>query len=176
MPLPENGRHGGARWGPPCWGRRRGTGRTGGAWSSSGHSVRGLPSGKLQKIFMCFLVFLKPGMLWREIIMKVIFVIKCIWEIRTDNPSLAVKILNVTHRPILPSQKAWLEMASDYHSRIFTTLLPQIFLVNFCILCSMPSYKHSFSWRALTMHVWAKVASTPSNGKDKGRLLRAARL
>ena len=26
---------------------------------------------------------------------------KCIWEIRTDNPSLAVKILNATPRPIL---------------------------------------------------------------------------
>ena len=37
---------------------------------------------------------------------------KFIW-IRTDNPSLAVKILNVTPRPILPSQKAWLVMASE---------------------------------------------------------------
>ena len=30
---------------------------------------------------------------------------KCIWEIRTDNPSLAVKFLNGTPRPILPSQR-----------------------------------------------------------------------
>ena len=37
--------------------------------------------------------------------MKVIFFKKCIWEIRNDNPSLAVKILNVTPRPILPSQR-----------------------------------------------------------------------
>ena len=43
------------------------------------------------------------------------FVGKCIWEIRTDNPSLAVTTLNVTPRPILPSQKDWLEMASDNH-------------------------------------------------------------
>ena len=34
-----------------------------------------------------------------------VFFLKCIWEIRTDNPSLAVKILNVTPRPILPNQK-----------------------------------------------------------------------
>ena len=33
-------------------------------------------------------------------------------EIRTDKPSLAVKILN-TPRPILPSQKAWFEMTID---------------------------------------------------------------
>ena len=31
----------------------------------------------------------------------------------TDNPSLAVKILNGTPRPNLTSQKAWLERASD---------------------------------------------------------------
>ena len=37
-----------------------------------------------------------------------------------DNPSLAVKILNDTPRPNVPSQKAWLEIASDNHSRIFT--------------------------------------------------------
>ena len=30
---------------------------------------------------------------------------KCIKEIRTDNPSLALTILNVTPRLILPSQK-----------------------------------------------------------------------
>ena len=60
---------------------------------------------------------------------------KCIWEIRTDNPSLAVKILNGTPRPIVPSQKAWLEIASDNHSRIFTTLLPQIFFSLICLLC-----------------------------------------
>ena len=42
--------------------------------------------------------------------MQVIFFVwKCIWEIRTDNPSLALKILNGTPRPILPSQKAWLK-------------------------------------------------------------------
>ena len=51
--------------------------------------------------------------------------LKCISEIRTDNPSLAVKILNGTPRPNVPNQKAWLEKASDNHSRIFTTLLPQ---------------------------------------------------
>ena len=33
------------------------------------------------------------------------FFLKCIWEIRTDNPSLAVKILNDTPRPNVPSQK-----------------------------------------------------------------------
>ena len=54
--------------------------------------------------------------------LKVIFFIflKCIWEIRTDNPSLAVKILIDTPRPNVPSQKAWVEIASDNHSRIFT--------------------------------------------------------
>ena len=30
---------------------------------------------------------------------------KCIWENRTDNPSLAVKILNVTPRPTLPGER-----------------------------------------------------------------------
>ena len=50
-----------------------------------------------------------------------IFFGKCNWEIRTDNPSLAVKILNDTPRPNVPSQKAWLKIASDNHSRIFTT-------------------------------------------------------
>ena len=44
---------------------------------------------------------------------------------RTGNHSLAMKILNATPRPILPSLKAWLEMASDNHSQIFTTLLQQ---------------------------------------------------
>ena len=34
-----------------------------------------------------------------------IFFRKCIWEIRTDNPSLAVEILNGTPRPNMPSQK-----------------------------------------------------------------------
>ena len=53
--------------------------------------------------------------------LNVIFIFwKCIWEIRSDNPSLAVKILNDTPRPNVPSQKAWLEIASDNHSRIFT--------------------------------------------------------
>ena len=33
------------------------------------------------------------------------YFLKCIWKIRTDNPSLAVKILNGTLKPILPSQK-----------------------------------------------------------------------
>ena len=37
--------------------------------------------------------------------MKVIFFRKFIWEIRTDNTSLDVKILNVTHRPILPRER-----------------------------------------------------------------------
>ena len=36
-------------------------------------------------------------------------------KIRTGNPSLAVKILNDTPKPILPSQKAWLEMATDLY-------------------------------------------------------------
>ena len=40
----------------------------------------------------------------RERLMKVIF----FWEIRTDNPSLAGKILNDTPRLILPIIKAWL--------------------------------------------------------------------
>ena len=53
---------------------------------------------------------------------------KCIWEIRTDNPSRE----NLECYPLdLPSQKAWLEMASDNQSRIFTTLLPQNFLSQF---------------------------------------------
>ena len=30
---------------------------------------------------------------------------KYIWEIRTDNPSLTVKILNATSRPILETQR-----------------------------------------------------------------------
>ena len=30
---------------------------------------------------------------------------KCTWEIRTDHPSLAVKILNGTPTPILPSRE-----------------------------------------------------------------------
>ena len=43
--------------------------------------------------------FYNPGMppykvIYGEKFMKVIF-FKCIWEIRTDNPSLAVKSLNV---------------------------------------------------------------------------------
>ena len=38
------------------------------------------------------------------------------------------QIMNSTPRPILPSQKAWLEMASDNHFRVFKTLLPQNFL------------------------------------------------
>ena len=42
---------------------------------------------------------------------------------RFEPTTPAVKILNVTPRPILPSLKAWLEVASDNHSRIFTTLL-----------------------------------------------------
>ena len=45
---------------------------------------------------------------------------KCIWEIRTDNPSLAVKILNGTPRPTLPSEKAWLEIARYYIEMIFS--------------------------------------------------------
>ena len=51
----------------------------------------------------------------REKLIKVIFC-KYIWEIRTGNPSLAGKILNGTPRPILPRQKAWLEITSDNHS------------------------------------------------------------
>ena len=49
-------------------------------------------------------------------------------------------------RPILPSQKAWLEMASDNNSRIFTNLLPRNILVEFFVycVCPQPSYKHSF--------------------------------
>ena len=31
--------------------------------------------------------------------------LKCIWENRTDNPSLAVKILNGTPRPTLPRER-----------------------------------------------------------------------
>ena len=52
----------------------------------------------------------------------VLFFWKCIWEIRTDNPSQAVEVLNGTPRPIVPSQKAWLDIASDNHSRIFTEI------------------------------------------------------
>ena len=58
--------------------------------------------------------------------MKVILK-KNIWEIRTGNPSLAVKIINVTPRPILPSQKAWKEIAN--HSRFFTPSFPHYVLV-----------------------------------------------
>ena len=47
--------------------------------------------------------------------------------------------MNGSPRPILPSQKAWLEIASDNHSWIFTTLLPKNFCcLIFCILC-MPT-------------------------------------
>ena len=59
-------------------------------------------------------------------LMKVMF-LKCIWEIRTSNPSLAVEILNVNPRPILPSQKAWLEMASDNHLEFEQPSSPRIF-------------------------------------------------
>ena len=55
----------------------------------------------------------------KERLIKVNF-LNCIWEIRAGNPSLVVKIFNVTHRPILPSQYASMEMASDSHSRFFT--------------------------------------------------------
>ena len=38
--------------------------------------------------------------------LNVIFIFwKCIWEIRTNNPSLAVKILNATPRPILEIER-----------------------------------------------------------------------
>ena len=46
-------------------------------------------------------------------------------------PILAVKTLNCTPRPNVPSQKAWLEIASGNHSRIFTTLLPDCFFYSF---------------------------------------------
>ena len=46
------------------------------------------------------------------------------------DPSLAVKILNDPPRPNVPSQKAWLEIASDNHARIFPTLLPQPVFIN----------------------------------------------
>ena len=73
--------------------------------------------------------------------MKVIF-LKCIWEIQTGNPSLAMKILNGTPRPNVPSQKAWLEIASDNHSRIFTTLLPQTAFINSNLIIV---YTHTYS-------------------------------
>ena len=54
-----------------------------------------------------------------------------------------MKILNDTPRPNVPSQKAWLEIASDNHSRIFTTLLPQpvLFILNF-VYCVHPHPSH----------------------------------
>ena len=53
------------------------------------------------------------------------------------HPSPAVKILNITPRPILPIRKAWLEMASDNHSRIFTNLLPRFsFYIYICMSLS----------------------------------------
>ena len=40
----------------------------------------------------------------------------------------------------MPSQKAWLEIASDDHSRIFTTLLPQtVYLILFFCLLYIPT-------------------------------------
>ena len=66
----------------------------------------------------------------------------------SNNPSLAVKILNGTPRPFLPSQTDWLEMASDNHSRIFTTLLFFSLFFVYCV-CPKPSYKHSFARRGL---------------------------
>ena len=41
----------------------------------------------------------------REGLMTVILFFKCAWEIQTDNPSLAVKILNGTPRTTLPSRE-----------------------------------------------------------------------
>ena len=82
----------------------------------------------------------------REIERDFYFCWKCIWEIRTDNPSLAVKILNDTPRPNVPSQKALLEIASDNHSRIFITLLSHTVFINsnhvYCIYPHL-SHKHA---------------------------------
>ena len=60
-------------------------------------------------------------------------------EIRTVIPSLAVKILNGTPKPILQSQKAWLEMASDNILKFSHFSSLRIFFTsNFCIFC-MPT-------------------------------------
>ena len=91
--------------------------------------------------------------------LNVIFIFwKCIWEIRTDNPSLAVKILNDTPRPNVPS---WLQIASDNHSRILTTLLPRLFIINsnFCLLYITLSHKHACLYDG-----WIRRASTPIFG------------
>ena len=61
----------------------------------------------------------------RKRLMKVIF-FKCIWEIRTDNPILVVKILNGTPRPILPREKESERMRDG--GVVF--LFPNLFHVN----------------------------------------------
>ena len=57
-----------------------------------------------------------------------------------------MKILNGTPRPNVPSQKAWLEIASDNHSRIFTTLLPQTAFIDSNLFIV---YTHTYSTTTL---------------------------
>ena len=91
----------------------------------------GLATGDpLPGLVLCIAVLLQPEhqadiQIERENNEIVLF-FKCIWEIRTDNPSLAMKILNGQSFQV---KKAWLEMARDNLSQIFTTFLPQIFFV-----------------------------------------------
>ena len=110
---------------------------------------------------------------FRRLIERNFIFFKCIWEIRTDNPSLAVKILNNTPRPNVPSQ-AWLEIASDNHSRIFTTLLPQTAFIDSNLFIV---YTHTYSTTTLvcTTDGWG-VPVHPYLGNIKAAFGRAARL
>ena len=98
---------------------------------------------------------------------------KCFWEIRTDNPSLAVKILNGTPRPNVPSQKGLVKkIASDNHSRIFTTLLSQtVFIILICVYCIYPHPSHKARLFVRRMdeacqytHIWVTLRQ-PSFGQ-----------
>ena len=51
-----------------------------------------------------------------------------------------------TPRPNVPSQKAWLEIASDNHSRIFTTLLPYTAFIDSNLFIV---YTHTYSTTTL---------------------------
>ena len=72
-----------------------------------------------------------------EGLMKVIF-LKCIWEIWTYNPSLAVKILNATPRPILCQVRLGWKCTVMIILEFYNTPPPAFFRSNFCILC-MPT-------------------------------------
>ena len=79
------------------------------------------------------------------------------------HPSLAVKILNGTPRPNVPSQKAQLEIGSDNLSRIFTTLLPQTAFINSNFLFIVYTHTHRTK-HACLYDGWMRRASTPIFG------------